>query len=354
MTTSSDPLFAPLTVGALELPNRVVMAPLTRCRASEGRVPNPLMAEYYGQRANAGLILSEATAVHPMGVGYPDTPGIWSDAQVKGWKLVTDAVHAAGGRIFLQLWHVGRISDPIYLDGALPVAPSAIAAAGHVSLLRPQKAFVAPRALEEAEIPGIIGAFREGASRAMDAGFDGVELHAANGYLIDQFLQDSTNKRQDGYGGGIANRSRLLFEIADAVATVWGPDRVGVHLAPRGDAHDMGDSDPAELFTHVAKGLGGRRLAFICARESHDRPAIGPAMKQAFGGVFIANEGFTGETARAAITSGVADAVAFGKAYIANPDLPARLAGGVPLNDPRPELFYGSGPDGYTDYPPMD
>jgi 2,4-dienoyl-CoA reductase-like NADH-dependent reductase (Old Yellow Enzyme family) len=354
MTTSSDPLFAPLTVGALELPNRVVMAPLTRCRASEGRVPNPLMAEYYGQRANAGLILSEATAVHPMGVGYPDTPGIWSDAQVKGWKLVTDAVHAAGGRIFLQLWHVGRISDPIYLDGALPVAPSAIAAAGHVSLLRPQKAFVAPRALEEAEIPGIIGAFREGASRAMDAGFDGVELHAANGYLIDQFLQDSTNKRQDGYGGGIANRSRLLFEIADAVATVWGPDRVGVHLAPRGDAHDMGDSDPAELFTHVAKGLGERRLAFICARESHDRPAIGPAMKQAFGGVFIANEGFTGETARAAITSGVADAVAFGKAYIANPDLPARLAGGVPLNDPRPELFYGSGPDGYTDYPPMD
>jgi 2,4-dienoyl-CoA reductase-like NADH-dependent reductase (Old Yellow Enzyme family) len=354
MSTSSDPLFSPLTVGALELPNRIVMAPLTRCRASEGRVPNPLMAEYYGQRANAGLILSEATAVHPMGVGYPNTPGIWSDAQVKGWKLVTDAVHGAGGRIFLQLWHVGRISDPVYLDGALPVAPSAIAAAGHVSLLRPQKAFVVPRALEEAEIPGVIEAFRVGASRAMDAGFDGVELHAANGYLIDQFLQDSTNKRQDGYGGSITNRSRLLFEIADAVSTVWGPDRVGVHLAPRGDAHDMGDSDPAALFTHVAKGLGERRLAFICARESHDRPAIGPAMKQAFGGVFIANEGFTGESARAAITSGAVDAVAFGKAYIANPDLPARLAGGLPLNDPRPELFYGSGPDGYTDYPPMD
>ncbi len=354
MTTAHDPLFSPLAVGSLVLPNRVVMAPLTRCRASDGRVPNPLMAEYYRQRANAGLILSEATAVHPMGVGYPDTPGIWSDAQVNGWKLVTDAVHAEGGKIFLQLWHVGRISDPIYLDGALPVAPSAVAASGHVSLVRPLKEFVTPRALEESEIPGVIAAFREGAARAMDAGFDGVELHAANGYLIDQFLQDTTNKRQDGYGGSIANRSRFLFEVASEVASVWGPDRVGVHLAPRCDAHDMGDSDPTALFTHVAKGLGEMGLAFLCARESHDQTALGPVMKKAFGGVFIANEGFTGESARAAIISGVADAVAFGKAYIANPDLAARLAVGLSLNDPRPELFYGNGPDGYTDYPPMD
>ena len=230
-------LINPLQLGELNLPNRVVMAPLTRCRASAGRVPNALMAEYYVQRASAGLILSEATSVCPQGVGYPDTPGIWSDAQVEGWKLVTKAVHAAGGRIFLQLWHVGRVSHPAYLDGQLPVAPSAIAPKGHVSLLRPQQEYVAPRALETAEIPAVVEAYRKGAENAKQAGFDGVEIHGANGYLLDQFLQDSTNKRTDAYGGSIENRARLMLEVTDAVISVWGSGRVGMHLAPRGDAH---------------------------------------------------------------------------------------------------------------------
>ena len=350
----SDILFQSLKAGAFELPNRIVMAPLTRCRASAGRVPNATMVEYYRQRAAFGMILTEATAVSPKGVGYPDTPGIWTAEQVDGWKQVTRAVHEAGGRILLQLWHVGRISDPIYLDGDPPLAPSAVRPAGHVSLVRPEKAFVTPRALAAEEIPGIVGEFRKGAENAMAAGFDGVEIHAANGYLIDQFLQDSTNLRDDGYGGSIENRSRFLFEVADAVAGVWGADRVGVHLAPRGDAHDMGDSDPAALFTHVAAGLGKRGLAFLCARESHDKPALGPAMKRAFGGVFIANEKFTAESARAAISAGDADAVAFGVPAIANPDLVERVRTGAPLNDPDPATFYGQGPAGYTDYPFLD
>jgi 2,4-dienoyl-CoA reductase-like NADH-dependent reductase (Old Yellow Enzyme family) len=337
----------------LILPNRVVMAPLTRCRASAGRVPNALMAEYYAQRASFGLILSEATAVSPMGVGYPDTPGIWSDEQIEGWKLVTEAVHEAGGQILLQLWHVGRISDPFYLDGGLPVSASAVQAAGHVSLMRPIKEFVTPRALELGEIPAIIESYRKGAQNAKAAGFDGVEIHGANGYLIDQFLQDSTNRRTDEYGGSIENRARFMMEVTDAVVSVWGADRVGMHIAPRGDAHDMGDSDPAALFTHVARELGKRKLAFLCARESHDRPALGPALKQAFGGVFIANEGFTAGSARETITSGQADAVAFGKAAIANPDLVRRIRENAPLNPPDPETFYASGPQGYTDYPTL-
>ena len=347
----SDPLFQPLKAGAFDLPNRIVMAPLTRCRASAGRVPNEMMAEYYTQRAAFGLILTEATAVTPKGVGYPDTPGIWSAEQVEGWKQVTRSVHDAGGRILLQLWHVGRISDPMYLDGGLPVAPSAVQPAGHVSLVRPEKPFVTPRALEASEIPGVVEEFRKGAENAKAAGFDGVEIHAANGYLIDQFLQDSTNKRTDEYGGSIENRTRFLLEVTDAVISVWGADRVGVHLAPRGDAHDMGDSDPAALFTHVAAELGKRGIAFLCARESHDKPAIGPAIKEAFGGVFIANEKFTADSAREALERGVADAVAFGVPAIANPDLVDRFQRGAPLNDPNPSTFYGAGPEGYTDYP---
>ena len=349
----TDPLFQPLQAGAFTLPNRIVMAPLTRCRASDGRVPNAMMAEYYAQRATFGLILSEATGVSPMGVGYPDTPGIWSDAQVEGWKLVTRAVHEAGGNILLQLWHVGRISDPVYLDGQLPVSASAVRPAGHVSLLRPIKEFVTPRALEADEIPGIIAAYRKGAENAMAAGFDGVEIHGANGYLIDQFLQDSTNHRTDEYGGSVENRARFLLEVTDAVISVWGADRVGMHIAPRGDAHDMGDSDPAALFGHVASELGKRRLAFLCARESHDKPALGPALKQAFGGVFIANEGFSAESARETIAAGKADAVAFGKSAIANPDLVERIHRDAPLNAPDPETFYGQGPKGYTDYPSL-
>lgn len=289
----------------------------------------------------------------PMGVGYPDTPGIWSDEQLEGWKLVTRAVHEAGGLILLQLWHVGRVSAPHYLNGELPVSASAVRPAGHVSLLRPMEEFVTPRALELSEIPAVIEAYRKGAENAKAAGFDGVEIHGANGYLIDQFLQDSTNHRTDEYGGSIENRARFMLEVTDAVVSVWGADRVGMHIAPRGDAHDMGDSDPAAVFGYVARELGKRKLAFLCARESHDKPALGPALKQAFGGVFIANEGFTAESAREAISSGKVDAVAFGKAAIANPDWVARMRVGAPLNPPNPETFYGQGPEGYTDYPFM-
>ncbi|MFT3963617.1 alkene reductase [Propionivibrio sp.] len=353
-----NPLFTPLRMGDLVLPNRVVMSPLTRCRAGAGRVPTALMAEYYAQRASAGLIISEATSVMPMGVGYPDTPGIWSDEQVRGWQRVTQAVHAAGGRIFLQLWHVGRISDPEFLGGERPVAPSAVAAAGHVSLLRPKRPFVTPRALDTGEIAGIVAAYRQGAINAEAAGFDGVELHGANGYLLDQFLQDSTNRRTDAYGGSIENRARLLLEATDAAIAVWGAGRVGVHLAPRCDAHDMGDSDPAATFGHVARELGRRGIAFILARESLESPRLGPQLKAAFGGVYIANERMSKDGAERLIESGEADAVAFGIDFIANPDLPRRFLLGAALNAPRPETFYGYGlPDftvGYTDYPRLD
>jgi N-ethylmaleimide reductase len=347
-------LFDPIKIGDLELPNRVVMAPLTRSRAvGEGRVPNALMAEYYVQRASAGLILSEATAVTPQGVGYANTPGIWSDAQVAGWKTVTDAVHAAGGRIFLQLWHVGRISDPLFLDGDLPVAPSAVQPAGHVSLVRPQKEYVTPRALATEEIPGIVAAFRKGAENAKRAGFDGVEIHGANGYLLDQFLQDKTNKRTDAYGGSIENRARLMLEVADACIDVWGAGRVGMHLAPRCDAHDMGDSDPAATFGYVARELGRRGIAFLCAREAIGPDSLGPQLKKAFGGVYIANEKMTRASAEALIEAGGADAVAFGKDFIANPDLPRRLKLNAPLNPARPDTFYAPTAEGYTDYPAL-
>ncbi|MCQ4269501.1 alkene reductase [Pseudomonas kuykendallii] len=344
-------LFDPIKVGDLELPNRIIMAPLTRCRADAGRVPNALMAEYYVQRASAGLIISEATSVTPMGVGYPDTPGIWSEEQVAGWSNITQAVHANGGRIVLQLWHVGRISDPLYLDGELPVAPSALKPAGHVSLVRPMKEFVTPRALETAEIAGIVEAYRKGAENAKRAGFDGVEIHGANGYLLDQFLQDSTNQRDDQYGGSLENRARLMLEVTDAVLGVWAPGRVGMHLAPRADSHDMGDSNRAETFGYVARELGKRGIAFICAREKEADDSLGPQLKRQFGGMYIANERFTKEQANAWLESGKADAVAFGVPFIANPDLPARLEADAPLNTPHPETFYGQGPVGYIDYP---
>jgi len=346
-------LFDPVTVGDLQLANRIIMAPLTRCRASEGRVPNELMAEYYTQRASAGLILTEATSVTPMGVGYPDTPGIWSDEQVAGWRKITAAVHQAGGKIMLQLWHVGRISDPHYLDGQLPLAPSAIAADGHVSLMRPKKAFVTPRALQTDEIAGIVEAYRLGAENAKKAGFDGVEIHGANGYLLDQFLQDSTNKRTDNYGGSIENRARLMLEVTDAVISVWGAGRVGMHLAPRADAHSMGDSQRADTFGYVATELGKRGIAFICAREAQGEDSLGPKLKRQFGGVYISNEKFDKASATKALADGIADAIAFGVPYIANPDLVQRLRADAPLNDAKPELFYSSGAEGYTDYPQL-
>ena len=346
-------LFDPIRIGDLELTNRIIMAPLTRCRAEPGRVPGELMVEYYRQRADAGLIISEATSVTPMGVGYPDTPGIWSAEQVQGWKKITDAVHAKGGKIVLQLWHVGRISDPIYLDGQLPVAPSAIKPAGHVSLVRPMKDYETPRALETEEIAGIVEAYRKGAENAKEAGFDGVEIHGANGYLLDQFLQDSTNQRTDQYGGSLENRARLMLEVSDAVIGVWGAGRVGMHLAPRADSHDMGDSNRAETFGYVARELGKRGVAFICTREKEGEDSLGPQLKQIFGGVYIANERFTRDQANDWLASGKADAAAFGIPYIANPDLVERLRQNAPLNEPKPELFYAQGAEGYTDYPSL-
>jgi 2,4-dienoyl-CoA reductase-like NADH-dependent reductase (Old Yellow Enzyme family) len=345
-------LFSPLKLGDLDLPNRIVMAPLTRTRAP-GRVPHALMAEYYRQRASAGLIITEATVVSALGVGYPDTPGIWSAEQVEGWKLVTRAVHDAGGRIVLQLWHVGRISHPSYLGGQLPLAPSAIAPAGHVSLVRPETGYVVPRALAREEIPAIVEQFRIGAANAKAAGFDGVELHGANGYLLDQFLQDKSNRRTDDYGGSIANRARLLLECTDAAIDVWGAGRVGVHLSPRGDAHDMGDSDLPATFGYVAEELGKRRIGFLCVRENTGPGRIGPQLKARFGGAYIANEGFDQASGNAIIGAGEADAVAYGKLFLANPDLPRRFREGAALNPPDFATFYGSGAKGYTDYPAL-
>ena len=347
-------LLTSLVLGDLKLPNRVIMAPLTRLRAGESRVPNAMMAQYYADRASAGLILTEATSVCPMGVGYAGAPGIWSEEQVQGWEKVTESVHQQGGRIFLQLWHVGRISDPMFLDGELPVAPSAIQPAGHVSLVRPQKAFVTPRALRTDEIPEVIEAYRQAAVNAKRAGFDGVEVHGANGYLLDQFLQDRTNKREDQYGGCLENRARLLLEVTDAVISVWGSGRVGMHLSPRCDMHDMGDSNRLETFRYVATALGQRKLAFIYARERQGEDYIGDQLKEAFGGVYIINQGLTQAEAECLLEEGKGDAAAFGQLFIANPDLPHRFALHTILNAPDSTTFYSGGDHGYNDYPSLD
>jgi 2,4-dienoyl-CoA reductase-like NADH-dependent reductase (Old Yellow Enzyme family) len=304
-----------------------------------------------------------------MGVGYAATPGIWSDEQTEGWQKVTGAVHEAGGRMVLQLWHVGRISHPLFLDGAQPEAPSAVRPKGFVSLVRPQKEYVTPRALDLDEIPRIIAEFKRGAENALEAGFDGVHIHGANGYLLDQFLQDSTNQRTDDYGGPVENRARLMLEVADACIGVWGASRVGMHLAPRMDSHDMGDSDRLGTFSYVARELGKRKLGWIAAREavigpdtqlvdSQGRPkpiahadSIGPALKKLFGGPFIANEGFDQQGAETLLAEDKADAVAFGKLFIANPDLVRRFRERTPLNAWDTATFYAGGERGYTDYP---
>ena len=329
------------------------MAPLTRLRGTPDHVPTAVMAEYYAQRSSAGLILSEGTPVSPMGVGYSQVPGIWSKEQVEAWKPVTAAVHTAGGRIFAQIWHVGRISDPVFLSGMAPVAPSPIAATGQVSLLRPQRPFVTPRELRTEEVAGVVDEFRMAAANAKAAGFDGVELHGANGYLLDQFLQDGSNRRTDEYGGTLENRARLMLACTDAAISVFGPGRVGIHLAPRGDAHGISDSDPAKTFGYVAAELGRRRIAFIAAREKLGDNRLGPELKRAFGGVYIANEEFTFATAEQVLAEGEADAVAFGKLFIANPDLPARFRDHAALNKPVPETFYTHSAAGYTDYPAL-
>ncbi|MBC7660828.1 MAG: alkene reductase [Chitinophagaceae bacterium] len=346
-------LLDPIHIGSLQLNNRVIMAPLTRCRASgpDGRTPNVLMKKYYVQRASAGLIITEATSVTPMGVGYEHTPGIWNDDHVRAWADITAAVHDAGGKIVLQLWHVGRISHSVFLNGKSPVAPSAIAAEGSVSQLRPKRDYEVPRALELSEIKDTIETYRKGAENAKKAGFDGVEIHGANGYLIDQFLQDISNHRTDAYGGTLENRARFLLEVTDAVTSVWGADRVGVHLAPRGDSHSMGDSNLKQTFSYTVEQLNKRRIAFLCTREHVGTDSLGPILRPLFKGVYIANEGFTLESAEEIVARGGADAVAFGRPFIANPDLVKRFATKTPLNALVPETIYAEGGLGYTDYP---
>ncbi|MBQ0132918.1 MAG: alkene reductase [Comamonas sp.] len=346
----------PFQIGSVTLSNRVVLAPLTRMRAFEGRAPGALQETYYRQRASAGLMLTEATSVSPMGVGYPNTPGIWSAEQVAGWKRVTDAVHAEGGKIAVQLWHVGRISDPELLDGQLPVAPSAIAAEGDVNVLRPKRPFCVPRALETEEVAGIVQDFVQAARNAKEAGFDFIEVHAANGYLFDQFLHDGSNQRTDQYGGSIENRARFLMETLDGLLQVWPAERIGVHLNPMSNTHSMSDSNPLALFTYVAEQIEARKLGFIFSREELKDGVlpIGQHMRKIYSGAFIANDGFTAEQAEAVIASGAADAVAFGRVYIANPDLPERLAQGAALNPLNVSTIYSADGTGYTDYPTLD
>jgi 2,4-dienoyl-CoA reductase-like NADH-dependent reductase (Old Yellow Enzyme family) len=346
-------LLEPITLGSIKLKNRIIMAPLTRCRAGAGRVPNELTVEYYKQRASAGLIISEATSISPQGVGYPNTPGIWSAEQIEGWKKVTTAVHDAGGKIMLQLWHVGRLSDPSFLNGERPVSASEIAAHGNPSHVRPVKPYDVPRALTIPEIQAVIEDYRQAAKNAKIAEFDGVEIHGANGYLLDQFLQDNSNKRDDEYGGSIENRSRLLIEVTQAVIDIWGPDQVGMHLAPRCDAQSMKDSNPIATFSYVATKLGKLKIAFICSRATQGIDNLAKLLKNKFGGHYIINQELTFADATKAVEQGSADAAAWGKLFIANPDLVERFALGAELNQPNPETFYGGGDVGYTDYPTL-
>jgi N-ethylmaleimide reductase len=347
-------IFTPVRIGLYELPNRLIMAPMTRNRADLGNVPTTINAAYYAQRAGAGLIITEATQVSPQGVGYPNTPGIHSAAQVEGWKQVTEAVHAVGGHIFLQLWHVGRISHPLLQpDGELPVAPSAVRPESQAWTTEGMKPYVTPRALELREIPGIIEQYRTGAANAQAAGFDGVEIHAANGYLIDQFLRDKTNQRRDAYGGSIPNRARLLIEIAEALIGVWGPERVGVRLSPLNPFNDIADSTPAETFGYAVDQLNRLRLAFLDLVE--DGAALDARhFRRSWNEVLIANRGYDKERANALLADGGADAVGFGVPFLANPDLPERFRRGAALNPPDRNTFYGGGEAGYTDYPFLD
>ncbi|HWK45344.1 MAG TPA: alkene reductase [Stellaceae bacterium] len=355
-------IFTPIKIGSIELANRIVMAPLTRNRAGAGNVPTPLAATYYAQRASAGLIVTEATQISPQGVGYPGTPGIHTDAQVEGWRHVTDAVHQAGGKIALQLWHVGRISHPtLQPDGALPVAPSAIAAKGQAFTASGMQPFPTPRALETDEIPDIVADYAAAARRAIQAGFDGVEIHGANGYLLDQFLRDSTNKRTDRYGGGIENRARFLIEVVTAVTKTIGANKVGIRISPLNPFNDISDSDPKKLFSHVVSALNAFGLAYLHVIEpvSADHPMSGgevklaPVLRQIFRGPFMLNGGYDRAHANAAIAEGTADLIAFGVPFLANPDLPARLRLEAPLNKPDQATFYGGDEHGYTDYPTL-
>jgi N-ethylmaleimide reductase len=359
---STTHLFTPLQLGPNLLKNRMVMAPLTRNRSTPEGVPHALNVEYYRQRASAGLILSEATCISAEGVGYPLTPGIWNEAQVTGWKAVTDAVHGAGGKIFCQLWHVGRVSHPdLQPNGQLPVAPSAIKPTGDAITLQGPKPFVTPRALALEELPGIIAAYRNAAKNALEAGFDGVEVHAANGYLLDQFLRDGSNQRQDAYGGSIDNRARLLLEVITAVGEVCDLHRVGVRLSPVQPFNDMRDSNPEATFTRVVEHLNIFDLAYLHITEmGNDAPgAAGPffdplVLRPLWKGYFMTNAGYDQTKANAALQSEKADLIAFGVPFIANPDLPERFLRNAALNPVDASTFYGGTEKGYTDYPFLD
>lgn len=348
-------LLSPVTLGRYTLRNRIVMAPMTRKRAGADDVPQALSATYYAQRASAGLIVTEGSQVSPQGKGYPGTPGIHSREQVRGWRQITEAVHAQGGHIFLQLWHVGRISHPgLQPGGELPVAPSAIRPAGQIYTGEHAEEFVTPRALETREIPGIVEQFRRGAVNALAAGFDGVELHAANGYLLDQFLRDGSNQRSDKYGGSLENRARLLEEVARAVACVWCAHRVGVRISPVNPFNDMHDSAPQETFEFAATRLSRLGLAYLHVNTSGGAALDYDRLRRAFNGTFILNGGYDQTRAEADIAAGRADLVSFGQLFLANPDLPLRFERNAPLNRPDRSTFYSGGARGYTDYPALE
>ena len=352
-------LFSPISLGELILPNRIIMAPLTRNRAAvPGNIPRAMNATYYAQRASAGLIIAEATQVSPEGVGYPATPGIHSDEQVAGWLAVNNAVHAQGGRIFLQLWYCGRISHPDLLpDNQQPVSASAIRPEGDAVTLEGLKPFVEPRALRTDEIPGIVDQYRQAAKFSMDAGFDGVEIHSANGYLLDQFVRDGTNQRDDRYGGSLENRSRLLLEILSAVLETWEPSRVGVRISPENTFNDIRDSDPQTTFNFIARALSGKGLGYLHVVEgdmtSDQRNVDYRQIRDHFDGWYMANCNYDKARAMSAITSGAADMVSFGKLFLANPDLVERFRKDAGLNTPDPDTFYGGDEKGYTDYPAL-
>lgn len=355
-------LFESFQLGPHRLANRIVMAPLTRSRAGKGNVPQANAATYYAQRAGAGLIISEATQVCPEGQGYPSTPGIHSAEQIAGWKRVTQAVHAKGGKIFLQLWHVGRIShSSLQPDGKLPVAPSAIAPAGEVYTLQGMKPFETPRALETGELPGIVESYAQGARNALAAGFDGVEVHGANGYLLDQFLRSGTNKRSDAYGGSVENRARLLLEVTEAVCKVWGAERVGVRISPTQPFNDMHDDQPQTTFDYVAQRLGAYGLAYLHVLEGS--PGMAPEqlppfdyarLRTLFAGTYLVNCDYDFAKAASVVKDGYADLVAFGRLFIANPDLVERFKRGAALNEPDTSTFYSGGDKGYIDYPELE
>ncbi|WP_455207388.1 alkene reductase [Kaarinaea lacus] len=354
-------LFTPIKIGSINLPNRIAMAPMTRNRATRDNIPQDWHIEYYSQRATAGLLITEATQVTPQGIGYPFTPGIHNEAQVKAWKKVTDAVHEKGGHIFLQLWHVGRISHPsLQVDGALPVAPSAIKPAGECATYEGMKPFETPRALELDEIPAVVEQFKSGAQYAKKAGFDGVEIHAANGYLIDQFIRDGSNHRTDQYGGSLENRARLLLEVTEAVCSAWDDHQVAVRLSPRNPYNDMRDSNPEATFSYMTEQLNQFKLAYLHIVEpGYGDNTAGPdfnihKLRKIYQGNYMVNGGYDLQRGTAAISSGDADLVSYGVLLLANPDLPERFAREAPLNEPDPATFYGGDEKGYTDYPYLE